>query len=129
MGLGQQLDERWQRNFEARQRRVDLKLRAIEHMGGKCSKCGYDKCPAAFDFHHLDPREKDFAISSKLSWTVVVEELKKCVLLCSNCHREAHDGWHPDLLTLHEGGEYGEDFLVFDDDEDTAVNSRPPYEL
>ena len=95
----------------------------LEHAQGR------DTLRVVEPFHHLDPREKDFAISSKLSWTVVVEELKKCVLLCSNCHREAHDGWHPDLLTLDEGGkDYGEDFLVFDEDEDTDVTPRPSFE-
>lgn len=124
MSLGQQLDDRWQRNFEARQRRVALKERAIDHMGGKCQKCGYDRCPEALDFHHLDPREKDFTISSRLGWEAVVEELKKCVLLCANCHREAHAGWHPDLLTLDdEGGDRGEDLFTYEDDADTDVEA------
>ena len=96
------LDERWQRNMEASTRRLALKERAIVHMGGKCQKCGYDTCAAAFDFHHLDDRDKDFNISSKQSWATIKVELEKCVLLCANCHRETHAGWHPDLLTLGE---------------------------
>lgn len=36
------------------------KLEMIEYKGGKCEKCGYDKCPAAFDFHHLDLNQKRF---------------------------------------------------------------------
>jgi len=45
--------------------------------------------------HHLDSSEKDFGISSRgytRSWKRVQEELKKCVLLCANCHREVHVG-------------------------------------
>lgn len=88
-------DERWQRRFEASQHRLQLKERAIAYMGGRCSLCPYDKCPAAMVFHHLDPREKDFNISSRMSWKSIERELQKCVLLCSNCHAEVHSGYHP----------------------------------
>lgn len=96
-------DERWQRNFEAATKRLELKEQAVAYLGGRCVICGYDKCPAAFDFHHLDPDEKDFEVSSKTTWEAVAPELRKCVLLCSNCHREVHAGWHPQYLTLDEG--------------------------
>jgi hypothetical protein len=42
-------------------RRTKQKL--IEHMGGKCVCCGYDKCQRALQFHHKDPNNKDFQIS------------------------------------------------------------------
>lgn len=74
-------------------RRQKLKEKAILYKGGKCEKCGYNKCNAALDFHHLDPKEKDFALSSKgitRGWERVKNELDKCVLLCANCHREIH---------------------------------------
>jgi hypothetical protein len=75
------------------ERQRALKLRAIVYKGGKCEKCGYNKCPAAFDFHHLDPSEKEFSIAPKVrkGWTKeLTRELDKCVLLCANCHRETH---------------------------------------
>lgn len=93
-----ELDERWHRNFDASRKRLHLKERAVAFLGGKCSICGYDKCPSAFDFHHLDSFTKDFTISEKASWDAIEPELKKCVLLCSNCHREVHAGWHPQYL-------------------------------
>ena len=75
---------------EFRQRR---KVWAVASFGGKCGVCGYDKCPDALEFHHLDPTEKDFTPSGKsCSRQVFVEELRKCVMLCSNCHREHHAG-------------------------------------
>jgi len=76
-----------------RNARLKMKKRAIEYMGGKCSRCGYDKCSKALHFHHLDPKEKDFQISGSKnrSWEVIVEELKKCIMVCSNCHAEIHD--------------------------------------
>jgi len=64
----------------------------IEYKGGKCEHCGYDKCPAAFDFHHLDPSKKDFNLSTLRNYKLenIKSELDKCLLLCSNCHRELH---------------------------------------
>jgi 5-methylcytosine-specific restriction endonuclease McrA len=73
-------------------KRRNLKIDAVAHMGGECQDCGYSKCTAAMEFHHLDGI-KEFAISgngSTISWEKMKEELKKCVLLCSNCHRERH---------------------------------------
>src|SRR5574338_143642 len=99
MKIGQ---DRWERRRQAAKRRKDLRDRAVAHLGGRCQICGYDKCVNAFDFHHVDPMEKDFAISAKMtSWEAIEKELSKCVLLCSNCHREVHDGLHPGYLT-HE---------------------------
>ena len=94
-----ELDDRWQRNFEASQKRLRLKEQAVAFLGGECAICGYSKCPAAFDFHHPDSSSKDFSISEKSSWDATFEaELRKCVLLCTNCHREVHAGWHPRYL-------------------------------
>ena len=61
-------------------------------MGNKCSCCGYDKNYGSLHFHHLDPLEKEFdwrKLRLK-KWESVIEELKKCVVLCANCHSEWH---------------------------------------
>ena len=74
-------------------RRKKIRLRAIEESGGKCIKCGYNKYPEVLEFHHRNPTEKDFSISKKghyRSWKRISEEIKKCDLLCANCHRELH---------------------------------------
>ena len=75
------------------ERRRRLKLMSIEYKGSKCVYCGYNKCIAAMQFHHLDPSQKDFRISSghSKSWDKVRNELDKCILLCANCHFELHD--------------------------------------
>lgn len=81
---------RSQRVTEARRRR---KEKAIEYKGGSCEKCGYNKCVAALEFHHLDPTQKDFSFSAKgiaRSWDKQRVELDKCILVCSNCHAEIH---------------------------------------
>lgn len=71
-----------------------FKAQCVEYKGGRCQKCGYDKCLGAMDFHHLDPTQKDFAINASCGSIImtpkVKAELDKCQLLCSNCHREEH---------------------------------------
>jgi len=74
----------------AERRRV-IKHQAIDYLGGKCSNCGYNKCNSALEFHHIDPTQKDKDYSNyKTSFDKLKPELDKCVLLCSNCHREHH---------------------------------------
>lgn len=76
--------------------RHNVKRRVVEALGGKCCICGYSKCRAAIEFHHLDPSEKEVALSKMIAhpsgWSKIVEEMSKCVALCSNCHREVHAG-------------------------------------
>lgn len=67
------------------------KKELVEYKGGKCEKCGYDKCIEALEFHHLDPKQKDFTIAgSSYSIERMKQEVDKCILICSNCHRELH---------------------------------------
>ncbi|MFA6027586.1 MAG: hypothetical protein WC752_01535 [Patescibacteria group bacterium] len=76
-------------------RRKKLRSMAIRLKGEKCALCGYKKCEQALEFHHLHSSKKDFGISAKgytRSWKKIKEELDKCVMLCSNCHREVHSG-------------------------------------
>lgn len=70
-------------------KREEKKTKAIELKGGKCTKCGYNKCIGAMQFHHRDPNKKEFNIgSSDMAWNKIEKELEKCDLLCSNCHYE-----------------------------------------
>lgn len=74
-------------------RRKNIKLQAIIYKGGKCQDCKYDNLMYVdvFDFHHLEPNEKDFTIAkSRKSFESIKNELDKCVLLCANCHRIRH---------------------------------------
>ena len=73
-------------------RREKIKELSLEYKGGKCEKCGYSKSKRALSFHHIDPTQKEFTVSSSnKSWDRVKNELDKCVLLCMNCHMELHD--------------------------------------
>jgi predicted HNH restriction endonuclease len=105
----------WNRRQAAYKRRKELRERAIAYLGGKCRICGYNKCSSAFDFHHVDPLGKDFNISAGTSWERIERELQKCELLCSNCHREVHDGQHPGYLELE--GAWGSQYDMSLEDE------------
>jgi hypothetical protein len=71
------------------------KQKLVELRGGKCEICGYGRCLSALTFHHLDRATKRFLVSESSknrSWDSLVEESKRCALLCSNCHREVEAG-------------------------------------
>ena len=72
--------------------RRSMKMQAIKLLGGKCSICGYNKCIDALEFHHKNPKEKDFKIGAgnTISWDEYKKEAQKCILVCSNCHKEIH---------------------------------------
>lgn len=83
------------RNRERQTRmRANQILRLKTKSGGKCRACGYDKCFDVLCFHHLDPAQKEGQVSFllKRSFQKAEEEIKKCVLLCANCHGEIHAG-------------------------------------
>ena len=70
-----------------------FRAEVLKRCAGKCERCGYSKCVDALDFHHLDPKSKDFNISKNgntRSWEEIKKELDKCIMLCANCHREEH---------------------------------------
>lgn len=73
-------------------RRYRNKIKAIQLLGGKCNRCGFDQHPAALEFHHKDEKLKSFMIGevANKSWNSIVKEVEKCELLCSNCHRIEH---------------------------------------
>ena len=70
-----------------------IKEQLVNYKGGRCVKCGYNKCLAALEFHHCDPKQKDFSISGGTrSFETLKKEVDKCILVCSNCHKEIHQG-------------------------------------
>ena len=86
-------------NYLAQQKRgKNRKLKLIAMFGKKCKLCGYSKNLAALEFHHKNPNKKKFGIDMRRcannKWTILLKEVKKCILLCSNCHAEIE---HPEL--------------------------------
>ena len=74
--------------------RKNTKIKMVEAMGGSCQCCGYSTCTEALAFHHIDSSVKDMGFGATRAnpkkWEKIVEELKKCVLVCHNCHSEIH---------------------------------------
>lgn len=79
----------------ARQQTKRRNLRFLDRVKSRgCQICGYRRCPQAIDFHHV--RDKSFDISkgaSQMRYPIkkLKEEIRKCVRVCSNCHREIHN--------------------------------------
>lgn len=74
-------------------RRKDAVIELKREAGGQCCRCGYSKCLEALDFHHIEPALKIEHVSRlirELRLREAREEIKKCELLCANCHREVH---------------------------------------
>lgn len=76
--------------------RKKSKDRIVEAMGGKCVICNYNKSTSALSLHHLDPKKKELSFGSIRAnpkcWGKIVKELRKCILVCNNCHSEIHEG-------------------------------------
>jgi predicted HNH restriction endonuclease len=70
-------------------RRRKVKRQLVEEAGGRCRLCGFDEHPAALQFHHLDPEEKEFHLGGQGHSRGIARmraEAEKCILLCANCH-------------------------------------------
>ena len=78
------------------ERGYNRKRDIVNQKGGKCELCGYNKNLAALVFHHKFDKDisLDMRTLSNNSLDTILCELKKCQLLCSNCHMEVH---HPHL--------------------------------
>ena len=88
-------EERKEKNYlGVKSFRIRTKEKAVKYKGGECIVCGYNRCLRALDFHHLNPKEKEFNIgqNSNKAWETIKTELDKCVLVCCRCHMEIEDG-------------------------------------
>jgi transposase len=89
------------RCLRCRQERVSERRRRVKRLliadaGGRCVICGYERCPAAMQFHHLVPGDKSFELSRNGVTRSLEEaraEARKCALLCANCHAEVEAGY------------------------------------
>jgi hypothetical protein len=68
-----------------------LKAKFVDMLGGCCSVCKGKFPLAVYDFHHLENKKDDIAsMFNYSSEEKIAEEVKKCILLCANCHRITH---------------------------------------
>ena len=71
-----------------RQGRLDVVSRYKMFCG--CAKCGYAEHPMALDLHHVEPKSFTVAQGLMRRWVTVRAEIRKCIVLCANCHRIEH---------------------------------------
>ena len=72
-------------------RRNDQRIKCINYLGGECCKCK-NKDFDVLTFHHKNPKNKKFTLCQnwQKSWKILLPEIKKCKLLCANCHMKHH---------------------------------------
>lgn len=65
----------------------------MEQHKTQCVRCS-EPDKACLEFHHRDPADKLFTIAHNVqrSTSVLLEEIAKCVVICSNCHKKLHAG-------------------------------------
>lgn len=72
-----------------------------------CAICGYNRCAYVLHFHHVNPKLKIASISSMRQYVQrfqLYHEMKKCIILCANCHGEVENGFIPVLpqISYHD---------------------------
>ena len=86
--------------------RNEKKIAMIKLRNSECLSCGLEfngNNASVFDFHHVDSTKKKFNLNAKSaqnkSFEKMLNELEKCVMLCSNCHRLHH---HTELIQINK---------------------------
>ncbi|MBU6231640.1 hypothetical protein KGP36_03135 [Patescibacteria group bacterium] len=76
------------------ERKSELKEWLTEYRKNTCCETCGENDIACLDFHHTDPSLKEISIATtiKNGWSKerILDEISKCVVLCSNCHRKFH---------------------------------------
>lgn len=79
-------------NILNRERKRRIKSEFVKQLGSQCIICGYNKCIAALDFHHIDRTNKEHKEDWKYKGFQGKIQSGKIQLLCANCHREIENG-------------------------------------
>ena len=87
-------DNRLRRQQAMNERNRKRKALVVQHFGDRCEDCQQTYQQCVYEFHHLDPTQKDWNPSKSMSHSLerMWEELGKCIMLCANCHRVRHFG-------------------------------------
>ena len=63
-----------------------------------CCDCGYKENAAALQYDHINPTTKTRTVAglTRSAWTVLINEMAKCRVVCANCHNIHHHGFRYD---------------------------------
>lgn len=117
-------------HYKALEKRYSNRAPAIEYLGGRCKRCGFNEDTSILQFHHLDPCDKRYNVPFFLhkGFEFVRPELNKCVLLCLNCHKIVHNNKDPDYFIInnyffsHSFENLGKNSNIDNNDECTKIN-------
>ena len=87
----------WHKHREAKLKyeeiRTSKRQEFLDTLKTPCAKCGETRV-WVLQFHHVNPEEKSFGISDGKNFhkskEALIEEAKKTICLCANCHKEFH---------------------------------------
>lgn len=100
-------------HFKALDRAKHIRNSLIRYKGSNCHDCGEVFLSCVYDFHHREPASKLFLLNVdgikkqlktgfKKALPLILDEAKKCDLLCTNCHRTRHFSDHHFSKLLNE---------------------------
>lgn len=88
---------------QAKLRDIELDKIINEYKSKPCTDCAKSYPPYVMDLDHIDPSNKFLKISSmrrkRMSFDLIKEEMDKCEVVCSNCHRERTNKQNPARYT------------------------------
>lgn len=91
------------------------KKRLIKAFDNECCVCKGNFDPVIYDFHHVNEEKEskisDISRASIRSWGKIVNEVRKCVMVCSNCHRLIHAGIKQ---VPHDAKRFNEKYTCYD---------------
>ena len=80
--------DKWRENSTNHIKKYNQLIQEWKSQG--CKKCGETRAHI-IDAHHVNPEMKNFMVGTAARGIKITkEELKKCIPLCSNCHRDFH---------------------------------------
>ena len=81
--------DKWSRKDKNKRLRA-IKFREEIKKQGKCEICGWKEHPEILEFHHMKGEKKGRPFSHLITKPAFLKELKKCELICPNCHTYTH---------------------------------------